>query len=185
MFLRNVGWLSVDYMTFYPRRQNSSTILIFILLGKRREDKRLWTEPFKVWITGWTTKEQGFDSWEKQEIFRFSIAFRPALEPTQPPIQYVPGGYTGWSVKLATHLQVVPRLRMVEGYLHYSIHHQDIVLNFKTSMVTIMPRVYSALNLFSNINFIFCCGSKYCKCDMFWRVYLCPPCLNFILLWLF
>jgi hypothetical protein len=24
MFLRNAGWLSADYMTLYPRRQNSS-----------------------------------------------------------------------------------------------------------------------------------------------------------------
>jgi hypothetical protein len=37
---------------------------------------------------GWTT---GFDFRQGQEIFLLSTASRPALGPTQPPIQSVPG----------------------------------------------------------------------------------------------
>jgi hypothetical protein len=33
----------------------------------------------------------GFDSRQSQEIFLHSTAFRPALGPTKPPIQLVPG----------------------------------------------------------------------------------------------
>jgi hypothetical protein len=36
-------------------------------------------------------EELGFGSWKKQEIFLFFITSRPAVEPTQPPIQWVPG----------------------------------------------------------------------------------------------
>jgi hypothetical protein len=32
----------------------------------------------------------GFDSWWRLEIFLFTTAFRMALGPTQPPIQWVP-----------------------------------------------------------------------------------------------
>jgi len=49
---------------------------------------------------------------------------RLALGPAQPPIQYVPqlaiGGKSSRSVKLSTHLHLVPRLRMVEQHLFSS-----------------------------------------------------------------
>jgi hypothetical protein len=41
--------------------------------------------------TGWTADEFRFDSRQRQEIFLFSTESRPALWPTQPPIQCVPG----------------------------------------------------------------------------------------------
>jgi hypothetical protein len=37
------------------------------------------------------TEELGFNYWQEQEILLLSITFRPALGPTQPPIQWVPG----------------------------------------------------------------------------------------------
>jgi hypothetical protein len=40
-----------------------------------------------------------------------------------------PGWYSGWGVKLATHLHLVPRSRIVELYLHSPICLHDIVLN--------------------------------------------------------
>jgi hypothetical protein len=39
---------------------------------------------------GWTTGVLGFDSRRKLGIFLFTTASRTALEPTQPPIQWVP-----------------------------------------------------------------------------------------------
>jgi hypothetical protein len=50
------------------------------------------------------------------EIFLFSIAERPALGPTQPPIHYT-RGVKLQGVKLTTHLHLVPRSRMVELYI--------------------------------------------------------------------
>jgi hypothetical protein len=87
----------------------------------------------------------GFKS-QKGKIFFFSIASRPALRPTQPPIQWVPWellprGLLCSGVKLTTHLHLVPRSRRVELYLHspyvfmrgdYLIKHRDITFTFFT-----------------------------------------------------
>jgi hypothetical protein len=43
------------------------------------------------WATVWTIRVLGFDSRRRLGIFLFTIAFRTALRPTQPPIQWVPG----------------------------------------------------------------------------------------------
>jgi hypothetical protein len=48
----------------------------------------------------------GFDSWQELGMSVFSTMFRPALEPTQHPIQWVAG------VKLTTHFFLVLRSRM-------------------------------------------------------------------------
>jgi hypothetical protein len=40
---------------------------------------------------GWMAEEFGFDSRKDYETFLNSATSRPALEPTQPPILYVPG----------------------------------------------------------------------------------------------
>jgi hypothetical protein len=40
---------------------------------------------------GWTIGVLGFDSRRELGIFLFTTAFRTALEPTQPPLQWVPG----------------------------------------------------------------------------------------------
>jgi hypothetical protein len=44
------------------------------------------------WARGWTEDELGFESRQAQKIFLYSKEFRPALGPTLPPIQWVPGG---------------------------------------------------------------------------------------------
>jgi hypothetical protein len=43
------------------------------------------------WATGWTIGVLGFDSRLGLGIFLFTTASRTALEPTQRPIQWVPG----------------------------------------------------------------------------------------------
>jgi hypothetical protein len=50
-------------------------------------------------------------------IVLFSAASRPILGPNQPSVQWVPPGLFPWGlnfrgVKLTTHLNLVPRLRM-------------------------------------------------------------------------
>jgi hypothetical protein len=43
------------------------------------------------WARGWMAKESLFNSQEGQEIFLLPIASKPAVRPTQPPIQWVLG----------------------------------------------------------------------------------------------
>jgi hypothetical protein len=63
------------------------------LMGMSCEDRR-WTELEPGYLRGLSdglgTKWTGFDSRQGQEIFLYFIASRPALRPTQPPIQWVP-----------------------------------------------------------------------------------------------
>jgi hypothetical protein len=43
----------------------------------------------RCWATGWMIG--GFESRQGLGIFLFTTASRPALDPTEPPIQWVPG----------------------------------------------------------------------------------------------
>jgi hypothetical protein len=43
------------------------------------------------WAKGWTIGVLGFDSWRGVGIFLFTTAYRTALGPTQPPIQWISG----------------------------------------------------------------------------------------------
>jgi hypothetical protein len=71
--------------------------------------------------TGWTTGRSGFDPRQMQRIFPLASVSRPALGPTQPPVQWVPGVLSpglkrGRGVMLTTHPHLVPRSWMSRSY---------------------------------------------------------------------
>jgi hypothetical protein len=63
----------------------------------------------------WLRAERpGFDPRQRQRIFPLTSASKPALGPTQPPLQWVPGALSpgvkrGRGVMLTTHPLLVPR----------------------------------------------------------------------------
>jgi hypothetical protein len=69
-----------------------------------------------------------FDPRQMQRIFPLASVSRPALGPTQPPVQCVPGAIT-WGVKrgrastLATHPHLVERSGMSRSYISSSPWH--------------------------------------------------------------
>jgi hypothetical protein len=76
-----------------------------------------------------TAGELGFDSGQKQHVFLFFTASRPAPEPTQRSNQ---GGLRSLSLgvkRLTTHLRFVPRLRVRVVYTHSSSHFHGFVLS--------------------------------------------------------
>jgi hypothetical protein len=68
-----------------------------------------------------TGGRSGFDPRQGQRIFLLALASRPALGPTQPPIQQVPGILSpgvkrGRGVLLTTNPHIVPRSRISISY---------------------------------------------------------------------
>jgi hypothetical protein len=77
---------------------------------------------------GWMTKESWFNYWLWQEVFLFPTASRPALELTQPHIQWVLGAISPvlkWLGYEADHAHLMLRLRM-HGAIP-PIHHPSAV----------------------------------------------------------
>jgi hypothetical protein len=77
-----------------------------------------WLEPgqlsqYRVWLR---MGRPGFDPCQRQRNLPLTSASRPALEPIQPPVQWVPGVKRGRSVMLTTHPLLVPRLRKSRSY---------------------------------------------------------------------
>jgi hypothetical protein len=71
--------------------------------------------------TGWTTGWSGFDLRQGQRISPLASVSRPALGPTQPPVQWVSGILSlgvkrGRGVTLTTHPHLVPRSWMSRSY---------------------------------------------------------------------
>jgi hypothetical protein len=65
-----------------------------------------------------------FNYWLGQEVFTFSTAYRPALEPTQPHFQWVLGAISPvvkWLGYEANHSHLMPRLKMHGAITQ--IHH--------------------------------------------------------------
>jgi len=68
-------------------------------------------------MTGLGAERPEFDSRQGQgRDFLFPTTSKPALRPTEPPIQlsleHISSGQSGRDVKLPTHLHLMPKLRM-------------------------------------------------------------------------
>jgi hypothetical protein len=71
--------------------------------------------------TGWTTERSRFDPRKRWKDSPLTSVSRPALGPTQPPVQWVPRVLSpvvkrGRGVTLTTHPDLVPRSRMSRSY---------------------------------------------------------------------
>jgi hypothetical protein len=83
------------------------------IFGSKKSGNR-----YSVWL--WTGRP-GLDPWERHRIFPLTSASRPALGPTLPPIQWVPGALSpgvkrGRGVMLTNHALLMPTLRKSRSY---------------------------------------------------------------------
>jgi hypothetical protein len=76
---------------------------------------------YSVWIRAGRPGDRGLFPRRGERIFSLASVSRPALGPTQPPVQRIPGVLSpglkrGLGVKLTTHPYLVPRSRMSRSY---------------------------------------------------------------------
>jgi hypothetical protein len=146
IFNRDITWRSVVSFrpeSLRPRRKNSkcssdmrfggSQRTTYVVANRSRCSCRSWSPTAQATashFTDWATPlnsvwlragRLGFDPWQGQGIFLLAPASRPALRPTQPPIQWVlevlsPGVKRGRGVTLTNHPHLVPRLSMSRSY---------------------------------------------------------------------
>jgi hypothetical protein len=72
-------------------------------------------------VSDYGLDDRGSDPRQRQRIFLLASAFRPALEPKQPPVQWVPGVLSpginyGRGMMQTTHPHLVPRLGMSRSF---------------------------------------------------------------------
>jgi hypothetical protein len=107
--------------------------------------------------TGWMIRVLEFDSRWGLRIFLFTTASRPALGPTHPPIQWVPGALSlgvknGRGVKLITHLHLVPRSKNAWSYTSTStstpilLHGVMLSLKKAQGQINLYLYIYSVRN---------------------------------------
>jgi hypothetical protein len=75
----------------YSERDKKGTVSIRFIIRLHRDDIST-NHGVKLLATGWKIGWSGFDFRLGLWIFLFDNVFRPALGPTQPPIQWVPRG---------------------------------------------------------------------------------------------
>jgi hypothetical protein len=87
-----------------------------------------WHSRCSDWLQAGQSRGRSSDP-GKGRNFHFSVAFRPSLGSTQPPIQWVPG------VKPTTHLRLVPK--SVDLYIRSSSRLHGVVLNYWRTATTL------------------------------------------------
>jgi hypothetical protein len=114
----------------YRAKRRVQTQHAAVVLCSQTYDTELFKEAISVtWVrrvaqsvkclaTDWTTGLSRFDLWQRRKDgFPLAFVFRPALGPTQTPVQWVPGVISpglkrGRGVTLTTHHHLVPSSRM-------------------------------------------------------------------------
>jgi hypothetical protein len=88
---------------------------ILRIFESRKQEVKLGGSAGKA--TGYRLDDQGLIPSRNKRFF-YSIASRPALRPTQPPVQSLPRALGHQGVKLVNHLHLVLMSRMVEPYFY-------------------------------------------------------------------
>jgi hypothetical protein len=77
---------------------NHKKNVVWLITVTREVESAACPDQLSRYSDGLRPGRPGFDSWQEQVILLFSTASRPALGPTQPPIQWVPGIFAGGKV---------------------------------------------------------------------------------------